>query len=84
MRSEAKDVSRRNEIRDSWGNQKYWEKNDICLIHVIGIGAFDDLEKNDVLQIPVLSRDYNIPLLDKVALRLGFEGSKDQLQDKVP
>ena len=72
VRSETKDSARRNEIRDSWGNQRHWQNNDICVIHVIGIGAFEDVERNDVLQVPVLSREYNIPLLDKVALRLGF------------
>lgn len=72
VRSAARDHAKRNEIRDSWGNQKYWpSKYDICVIHVITIGAFEDII-NDVLQVPVLSREYNIPIVDKVALRIGL------------
>ena len=79
VRSEAKESARRNEIRDGWGNQQYWAENDICVIHVIGIGAFEDVEVKDVLQVPVLSREYNIALLDKVALRLGFSKNIAQI-----
>ena len=79
VRSEAKESARRNQIRDGWGNQQYWAENDSCVIPVIGIGAFEDVEVKDVLQVTVLSREYNIALLDKVALRLGFSKNIAQI-----